>query len=106
MESSLVNDQNAQPGEDIDVAYVARLARLQLSDEEVATFQSQLGDIVEYVRKISELDLSGIEPTSHAHPVHNVLRKDGARDGLAHDDVMANAPLSRDGQFIVPKIVE
>jgi len=101
-----VNDQDAKPGQDIDVAYVARLARLQLSDEEVATFQGQLGDIVEYIRKISELDLSDIEPTSHAHPVHNVTRKDGVREGLAHEEVMANAPSSRDGQFIVPKIVE
>ena len=101
-----MNDQNANSGQDIDVAYVARLARLQLSDEEIATFQGQLADIVEYVRKISELDLSGIEPTSHAHPVHNVMRKDGAREGLAHEEVMANAPSSRDGQFIVPKIVE
>ena len=69
-----MNDQKANSGQDIDVAYVARLARLQLSDEEIATFQGQLADIVEYVRKISELDLSGIEPTSHAHPVHYVMR--------------------------------
>ena len=101
-----MNDQTPRPELEIDVAYVARLARLALSDEEVATFQGQLGDIVEYVRKLGELDLSGIEPTSHAHPVYNVLRKDGVREGLAHDTVMANAPSSRDGQFIVPKIVE
>jgi len=101
-----LNDQHSRTEKDIDVAYVARLARLQLSDDEIATFQAQLDDIVGYVRKINELDLSGIEPTSHAHPVHNVFRKDGTRDGLAHDDVMSNAPSSRDGQFIVPKIVE
>ena len=101
-----MNDLNSRPGEDIDVAYVARLARLELSDDEIAAFQGQLGDIVEYVRKIGELDLSGIEPTSHAHPVQNVFRNDETRGGLAHDDVMANAPSARDGQFIVPKIVE
>lgn len=90
----------------IDVAYVARLARLRLSDEEVATFQHQLEDVVSYVRKIGELDLSDIEPTSHAHPVQNVFRKDEIRQGLDHDGVMKNAPIHREGEFLVPKIVE
>ncbi len=92
--------------EHIDVAYVAHLARLRLSDEEIATFQHQLEDVVEYVRKLGELDLGDIEPTSHAHPVHNVFRKDEVRPGLDHDGVMANAPAQRDGEFQVPKIVE
>ena len=91
---------------EIDVAYVARLARIALTEDEARTFQAQLGDIVEYVRKIGRLDLEGIEPTSHAHPVQNVFRHDEARAGLDHEDVMANAPREVDGQFIVPKIVE
>jgi len=90
----------------IDVTYVAHLARLHLTDEEVAVFQPQLEQIVAYVDKIGELDLEGIEPTSHAHPVLNVFRADSARSGLAHEDVMANAPKSTSGQFLVPKIVE
>ena len=77
----------------IDVAYVARLARLHLTDAEASLFQSQLEQIVDYVDKIGELDLTDIEPTSHAHPVLNVFRADEVRPGLAHDAVMANAPV-------------
>ncbi len=90
----------------IDVRYVANLARIKLSDEEVETFQGQLEQIVEYVEKIGELDVSGIEPTSHAHPVQNVFRKDAVTESLARADVMANAPEQTDEQFKVPKIVE
>lgn len=90
----------------IDVAYVAHLARLHLTQEEQATFQSQLEQIVKYVRKLGELDLDGIEPTSHAHAVQNVFRKDEVRPGLDHDQVMQNAPAEIQGQFSVPKIVE
>ncbi|MFC1462459.1 Asp-tRNA(Asn)/Glu-tRNA(Gln) amidotransferase subunit GatC [Verrucomicrobiota bacterium] len=90
----------------IDVAYVARLARLYLTEEERAEFQGQLEQVVEYVRKIGDLDLEGIEPTSHAHLVQNVLRRDETRPGLEHEQVMENAPASADGQFSVPKIIE
>lgn len=90
----------------IDVAYVARLARLYLTDEECAEFQGQLEQIVGYVRKIGDLDLGGIEPTSHAHLVQNVFRSDDARPGLDHDGVMENAPACSDGQFSVPRIIE
>ena len=92
--------------EKIDVAYVARLARLHLTDEERAEFQGQLEQIVDYVRKIGDLDLAGIEPTSHAHLVQNVLRRDEVAPGLAFDEVMDNAPASADDQFSVPKIIE
>ena len=90
----------------IDVSYVARLARLHLTDGECAEFQGQLEQIVEYVRKIGNLDLDGIEPTSHAHLVQNVFRRDEAEPGLAHDGVMENAPASADDQFSVPRIIE
>ncbi|MFC1453496.1 Asp-tRNA(Asn)/Glu-tRNA(Gln) amidotransferase subunit GatC, partial [Verrucomicrobiota bacterium] len=90
----------------IDVAYVARLARLDLTDDERRVFQEQLDHIVGYMRKIRELDLSGIEPTSHAHPVQNVFREDETRPGLPREEAMDNAPASADGQFIVPKILE
>ena len=90
----------------IDVAYVAHLARLHLTGEEVDTFQHQLEDIVGYVRKIAELDVTGIEPTSHAHDVHNVFRRDEAGPGLERDTVLANAPERTGDQFKVPKIVE
>jgi aspartyl-tRNA(Asn)/glutamyl-tRNA(Gln) amidotransferase subunit C len=90
----------------IDVAYVARLARLSLTEEEVRTFAAQLREIVDYVRKINELDVRGIEPTSHAHPVTNVLRKDEVRPGLEREAVLANAPAHAQAQVLVPKIVE
>ncbi|MBA4387412.1 MAG: Asp-tRNA(Asn)/Glu-tRNA(Gln) amidotransferase GatCAB subunit C [Verrucomicrobia bacterium] len=90
----------------IDVAYVAKLARLYLSPAEQAMFQGQLDQVVGYIRKIAELDLSGIEPTSHSHPVNNVFRKDLPRTGLDRDKILANAPEQFNGQFIVPKIVE
>ena len=71
-----MSDAPVSTTDKIDVAYVARLARLHLSDEEIRTFQPQLEQIVGYIRKISELDLTGIEPTSHAHRVENVFRRD------------------------------
>jgi aspartyl-tRNA(Asn)/glutamyl-tRNA(Gln) amidotransferase subunit C len=90
----------------IDVAYVAHLARLHLTDEEVRTFQAQLQQVVDYVRKIAELDLKAIEPTSHAHRVENVLRQDEAKPGLDRDTVLRNAPAVIQDHFMTPKIVE
>ena len=90
----------------IDVAYVARLARLHLDDDEQRTFQGQLEQIVGYVRKINELNLEGVEPTSHPHPVQNVFRGDEVRPGLDGDEVLRNAPAQTADQFLVPKIVE
>ena len=97
------NDKNV--GE-IDVGYVANLARLALSEREIELFQSQLGDVMEHVQKIRGLDLTGIEPTSHAHPVSNVFRKDEVRESLPRDVVLKNAPVPSDGQFLLPKIIE
>lgn len=90
----------------IDVRYVARLARLQLTDEEVALFEGQLAHIVGHIRTISRLDLGATEPTSHTHPLQNVFRPDEPRPSLDRTAVLRNAPASRDGQFAVPKIVE
>ena len=92
--------------EKIDVEYVAHLARLYLTEDEIATFQGQLDGIVGYVQQIGTLNLDGIEPTSHAVPDNNVFREDIARPGLEHDVVMDNAPRKKDGQFVVPQIIE
>ncbi len=92
--------------EAIDVAYVAHLARLHLSEEERAVLQGQLEAIVDYVRKVRELDVAGIEPMAHGIPLQNVFRKDEVTESLSHDEVMANAPKQRDGLFVVPRIVE
>ena len=97
---------NQQSTEHIDVRYVAHLARMNLDDSEAAVLQGQLEHILEYVQRIRELDVSGIEPTSHARPVTNVFREDEVRPGLDHETVMENAPKSGNGLFAVPQIIE
>lgn len=90
----------------IDVAYVANLARLELSESETREYQAQLDQIVGYVRKMSDLDLSEVEPTSHAVRLHNVFRADKPGPGLDQKTALANAPARIDDQFKVPRIVE
>ena len=85
-----------------DVLHVAALAQLELSEQEIARLTEQLGDILEAVGKVSELDLSDVPPTSHPLSVVNVLRPDEPRPCLPLEDVFANAP-ERDGDhFRVP----
>ena len=85
-----------------EVLHVARLARLELSEEEVGRFQEQLSAILEAVSKVSELDLADVPPTSHPLDLVNVWDEDEPRDSLSIDDVFANAP-ERDGDlFRVP----
>ncbi len=99
-----INDGNKT--DNIDVAYVANLARLELNDQEKITFQSQLDSIVGYCSKIRELDLAGIEPTSHAVPIYNIFRDDDVKDSIARDAVLRNAPSASSEQFLVPVIIE
>jgi aspartyl-tRNA(Asn)/glutamyl-tRNA(Gln) amidotransferase subunit C len=96
----------SQNADQIDVRYVAHLARLHLADDEIARFQGQLEQILGHVRELEKLDVEKVEPTAHAMPVNNVFRKDEARPGLDRDKALANAPKERQGQFIVPKIIE
>src|SRR6266704_1093522 len=85
-----------------DVLHVAKLASLELTDEEILRLEGQLNDILAAVGKVSELDLSDVPPTSHPLSVVNVLRPDVARPSLPLDDAFANAP-ERDGDlFRVP----
>jgi aspartyl-tRNA(Asn)/glutamyl-tRNA(Gln) amidotransferase subunit C len=81
-----------------EVLHVARLARLELSDGDVAKFQEQLSDILEAVSKVSELDLSDVPPTAHPLEIANAWAEDVPRDCLPLDDVFANAP-DRDGNY-------
>ncbi|TAK97160.1 MAG: Asp-tRNA(Asn)/Glu-tRNA(Gln) amidotransferase subunit GatC [Verrucomicrobia bacterium] len=90
----------------LDVKYVAHLARLQLTPEEEKKFGEQLGHILEHIEKLNQLDVSSVEPTAHAVPLVNVTRRDEVTPSLPHEDAMRNAPAKRDGLFIVPKIVE
>lgn len=98
--------KNERDMDRIDVAHVAHLARLHLDDDEAHRLQCPLDDVVRYVQTISRLDLSGIEPTSHAQRVENVFRADEVAPGLDHDMVMSNAPAVKDDHFRVPKIIE
>jgi aspartyl-tRNA(Asn)/glutamyl-tRNA(Gln) amidotransferase subunit C len=90
----------------IDVAYVAELARLALTPEEKDTFQQQLETIVQYVEKIGELDLDGIEPTMHGQSVVNVFREDSVVPSVGRDCFLANAPERNGAEIRLPKIVE
>jgi aspartyl-tRNA(Asn)/glutamyl-tRNA(Gln) amidotransferase subunit C len=81
-----------------EVLHVARLARLGLSDGDVARFQEQLSDILEAVSKVSELDLADVPPTAHPLEIANAWAEDVPRDCLPLDDVFANAP-DRDGDY-------
>ena len=91
---------------EIDIQYVAHLARLALTPEEEKKFGDQLGHILEHIEKLKELDVTNVEPTAHAVPLVNVTRADAVRPSVAHDDALRNAPAQANGLFIVPKIVE
>lgn len=87
-----------------EVEHVARLARLHFDEEELATLQPELGQIIDYVQQLAELDLSGLEPTSHAVPLKNVLRPDEPVAGLTQEEATSNGPDVERGQFVVPRI--
>ncbi len=91
---------------EIDVKYVAHLARLSLSPEEEQKIGAQLGHILGYIEKLKEVDVSGVEPTAHAFPLVNVTRPDEVRPSLSNEDALRNAPAQANGLFMVPKIVE
>ena len=90
----------------VDVKYVAHLARLALTPEEEKKFGDQLGHILEHIEKLKELDVTNVEPTAHAVPLVNVTRADEVRPSLPHEVALRNAPAQANGLFIVPKIVE
>jgi aspartyl-tRNA(Asn)/glutamyl-tRNA(Gln) amidotransferase subunit C len=81
-----------------EVLHVARLARLELTDDEVAKFQEQLSAILEAVSTVSELDLSDVPPTAHPLEIQNAWDEDVPHACLTHDEVFANAP-DRDGDY-------
>ena len=90
----------------MDVRYVAGLARIALSDEEAAQLQTQLDDILAFVGQLKSLDVSGVAPTDDVRAVQNSWREDEPVAGLEREAALANAPLARHGQFVVPKVVE
>jgi aspartyl-tRNA(Asn)/glutamyl-tRNA(Gln) amidotransferase subunit C len=91
---------------EIDVKYVAHLARLSLTPEEEQKIGAQLGSVLGYIEKLKEVDVSGVEPTAHAFPMVNVMRQDEIQPSMPHEDALRNAPAQANGLFMVPKIVE
>ena len=91
---------------ELNVKYVAHLARLELTPAEEQKFGEQLGHILEHIEKLKQLDVSGVEPTAHAVPLVNVTRPDEVTPSLPQEAALGNAPAQSGGLFIVPKIVE
>lgn len=99
------NDARAMATDHIDVRYVAQLARLELNEEEITTFQHQLEDILGYVASLMKFDVEGIEPIAHPTPVFDKVREDVSRPGLSLESFLRNAPESAADQIRVPKVV-
>lgn len=97
---------NNAPHHTIDVPYLARLARLEVTPEEVEIFGGQLGRILDHVEQMNKLDISGIEPTAHAITVFDVIREDGVTESLPKETILKNAPRSANGLFVVPKVLD
>ena len=88
------------------VRHVAKLARLDLTDDEVARFSGQLSAILGYVEKLNELDTDSVEPLAHCLPIHNIFREDVVTESLDTESALKNAPQRIDSFFKVPKILE
>ena len=91
---------------DLDVGYVSKLARLNLSDEETRLFQKQLADVLKYAEKLRQVDVSHVEAAAHAVPMFNVFREDEPCDWLTAEEALSNAPHKANQLFIVTKVVE
>lgn len=91
---------------ELDVTYVARLARINLTEAEAELFQKQLDDILKYVDKLRQADVSHVEAATHVLPIFNVFREDVPRDWFTAEQALSNAPRQANGLFIVPKVVE
>ena len=94
---------NEQP---IDVAYIAKLAKIELTAEETEQFSADLNRILNYVAKLGEWDTEGIEPMYHPLPAYDAVRADIPGESLSNEAALSNAPAATDGQFRVPKVVE
>ena len=96
----------AQKIDQMQVRKVAKLSRLELTDQDVQEFTSQLGAILEYVEKMNELDTKDVEPLAHCLPISNVFRQDSIKESLGTEKALANAPQRDEAFFKVPKILD
>jgi aspartyl-tRNA(Asn)/glutamyl-tRNA(Gln) amidotransferase subunit C len=92
--------------DEAQVRKVAKLARLDLTDAEVAEFAGQLSAILDYVARMNELNTEGVEPLAHCLPISNVFRDDTIKESLGTEKTLANAPQRDESFFKVPKILE
>lgn len=92
--------------DDATIEYVGILAKLELSEEEKEQAKKDMGSMLDYIDKLNELDTDGVEPMSHVFPVQNVFREDVVTNGDDSENILKNAPGSKDGMFVVPKTVE
>ena len=88
-----------------DVAHVAKLARLELDEQELELFTEQLGAVLDHARDVEALDTEGVQPTAHPLPLTNVLRDDVPRDSLDRAEVLSQAPAVEDDRFRVPPVL-
>lgn len=102
----MLNASAMAASSNLDVAYVARLARIKLTEDEAKTVQKQLDDVLKYVEKLRELDVSGVEAAGNALAAFNVFREDVPRDWFTAEEALSNAPRQANGLFVVPKVVE
>jgi aspartyl-tRNA(Asn)/glutamyl-tRNA(Gln) amidotransferase subunit C len=91
---------------EFNIDHLALLARLDLSAEEKAAYTAQIGEVLEHMAKLREVDVTGIEPMAHAIPLDNVWRGDEAEAGLPVEEALRNAPARRDNMIAVPPVVE
>ncbi len=87
-----------------DVEHVAKLARIEITEEEKEKFTKQLGDVIKHVNQLNEVDTTGVEPMAHAYPLFNVMREDEVKYGNTREELLKNAPEEEDSFFKVPKI--
>ena len=90
----------------LDLAEVARLARIRLTTEETELFQKQLGQVVEFADKLREVDVSAVEVSAHASPIFDVFREDEIRPSFTQEEALRNAPHQAKGLFVVTKVME
>jgi len=89
-----------------EVEYVAKLARLKLTEQEKELFTQQLDSILDYMGKLNEIDTEKVQPTSHVLPLKNVMREDEVKDSHLQKEMLSNAPERDDNFFSVPKIID
>jgi aspartyl-tRNA(Asn)/glutamyl-tRNA(Gln) amidotransferase subunit C len=91
---------------ELDVEYVASLVRINLTKSEAEVFQKQLNDVLHYVEKLRQANVTDVEAAAHLLPVFNVFREDAPREWFTAEQALSNAPRKANSLFIVPKVVE